>query len=123
MSGPLLKIEGLDVSLRRGDVRVLRSVDLSVEAGQVHGLVGESGAGKSMIGKAVLGVLPRALEVKGGRIALDGQDLLALPEREWRRIIGARTAMIERPMPDRRSLPITRIVIARQNRQKKKYVR
>jgi peptide/nickel transport system ATP-binding protein len=57
-------------------------------------LVGESGAGKSMIGKAVLGTLPRALQVTSGEIWLDGVDLLSLPASERRRRIGATAALI-----------------------------
>ena len=88
-----LAVERLDAGLRGGG-RVLRGVSLAVERGQVHGLVGESGAGKSMIGRAVLGVLPRAVEVTGGRIAMGGTDLLALPRRARRRLVGERTALI-----------------------------
>lgn len=89
-----LSIRNLSAMLRGGTQRVLRSVDLSVEAGEVRGLVGESGAGKSMIGKAVLGILPSAVTVVEGEILLDGRNLLALPQRERRRLIGTVAALI-----------------------------
>lgn len=73
---------------------VLRDVSLSVQAGEVCGLVGESGAGKSMIGKAVLGILPLAIEATGGEIILAGVDLQSLPAKERRQFIGAKTALI-----------------------------
>ena len=73
-----LSISNLSVSLNNG-TRILRNVSLDVGAGQVHGLVGESGAGKSMIGKAVLGTLPRAMNVTGGEIRFGDVDLLAMP--------------------------------------------
>lgn len=88
-----LSIKNLSVALTNG-LPVLRNVSLDVSAGEVCGLVGESGAGKSMIGKAVLGTLPRALKVTGGEILLDGVDLLSLPPRERRRLIGAQAALI-----------------------------
>ena len=60
---------------------MLRSVSLTVEPGEVRALVGESGAGKSMIGKAVLGVLPPSVRIVEGRIRLEGTDLGALRRR------------------------------------------
>ncbi len=88
-----LSIRNLSVRLRKGPP-LLRRVSLEVAAAQVHGLVGESGAGKSMIGKAVLGILPPSVEVTGGEIWLDGVDLLRLPQRTRRQKIGATCALI-----------------------------
>jgi peptide/nickel transport system ATP-binding protein len=88
-----LSIRNLSVRLKNGPP-LLRRVSLDVAAGEVRGLVGESGAGKSMIGKAVLGILPPSVEITGGQIVLDGTDLLALPPKERRRRIGATCALI-----------------------------
>lgn len=88
-----LQIEDLTVRLRNGPP-LLRRVSLGVEAGDVRALVGESGAGKSMIGKAVLGILPRAAEVSEGRILLEGEDLQTLAPKIRRRRIGAKVALI-----------------------------
>ncbi|MGD9864355.1 MAG: ABC transporter ATP-binding protein, partial [Pseudodonghicola sp.] len=87
-----LTIENLNAKV--GTAPILRDVSLSVEAGEVRGLVGESGAGKSMIGKAVLGTLPLAVEITSGRIVLDGEDLQAMRPRDRRRVIGAKAALI-----------------------------
>ena len=88
-----LSIRNLSVELTSG-MRILRNVSLDLGAGQVHGLVGESGAGKSMIGKAVLGTLPRAMRISGGEILLDGTDLLRLSPRDRRTRIGQTAALI-----------------------------
>lgn len=88
-----LSIRNLSVRLRHGP-QLLRRVSLDVAAGEVRGLVGESGAGKSMIGKAVLGILPPAVEISEGQIFLDGTDLLTLAPKERRRRIGAICALI-----------------------------
>jgi peptide/nickel transport system ATP-binding protein len=88
-----LTVQNLSVRLKKGPP-LLRRVSLQVAAGQVRGLVGESGAGKSMIGKAVLGILPPSVEITEGQILLDGTDLLALPPAERRRRVGATCALI-----------------------------
>ncbi len=89
----LLEIRDLSARIRHGPP-LLRSLNLTVEAGEVRGLVGESGAGKSMIGRAILGTLPRAIEITGGEIRLNGEDLLSLPRTRWRERIGASAALI-----------------------------
>lgn len=88
-----LSIHNLSVRLKKGPP-LLRRVSLDVAAGEVRGLVGESGAGKSMIGKAVLGILPPSIEITEGEVLLDGVDLLRLPPAERRKRIGALAALI-----------------------------
>ena len=89
-----LSISNLSIRLSGTPLRLLRDVSLTVKSGEVHGLVGESGAGKSMIGKAVLGILPRAVEIVSGTIELDGTDLLSLSSAEHRRRLGQSCALI-----------------------------
>ncbi len=92
MSG-CLDIKGLSAVLPNG-ARVLRSVSLTVQPGEVRALVGESGAGKSMIGKALLGVLPPIVRIVDGSIALEGVDLGGLSPKKRRTMIGEKTALI-----------------------------
>lgn len=95
MSGqpPALDIQNLSATLPNG-TRVLRSISLGVAPGEVRALVGESGAGKSMIGKAVLGVLPASVRIVEGSMRLEGDDLGALSAKARRALIGAKTALI-----------------------------
>jgi peptide/nickel transport system ATP-binding protein len=90
-----LVVENLSVALG-GDPRrrLLRSVSLAVAPGEVHGLVGESGAGKSMIGRTIFGILPRPVRVIAGRVTVGGRDILALPRAEQRRLVGHTMALV-----------------------------
>ena len=85
-----LSIQGLQVAIGSGSrsANVLRGVCLKLEPGEVRGLVGESGAGKSMLGRAVLGLLPVNATITAGTIAFEGRDLVAMPEPERRRLLG-----------------------------------
>ncbi|MDQ1184442.1 ABC transporter ATP-binding protein [Agrobacterium larrymoorei] len=95
MTQPLLAIEGLSaISTRDGGAPVLRDVSLTLERGEVRGLVGESGAGKSTIAKALLGILPSTVEIIGGFIRFEGRDLLALPRRELADMMGRDITLI-----------------------------
>ncbi|HUG63109.1 MAG TPA: ABC transporter ATP-binding protein, partial [Methylomirabilota bacterium] len=95
MTFPLLAIDNLSaVSTRDGGQPILRDVSLVLEAGGVLGLVGESGAGKSTIAKAVLGMLPAGVRLTAGRIAFRGRDLVTQPRREVRAIMGSEITLI-----------------------------
>lgn len=75
-------------------VDVLRNVNLQLERGKVLGLVGESGAGKSMIGRILAGHIPPGFEVTQGRVLFDNEELLSLDHKAWRRLLGRRIAFI-----------------------------
>ena len=94
---PLLDIAGLDI--RFPAQHAVRGIDLAVEAGQTHCLVGESGCGKSLSALAVMGLLPRNATGRASRIGFAGQDLSRMRERDLARLRGDRVAMIfQEPM-------------------------
>jgi len=92
----LLSVEDLRVEFwtQRGTVYAVNGVSFEIRAGETLGIVGESGSGKSVTALAILGILPRAARVAGGRAQFGGSDLLTLSDRELRRIRGAEIAMV-----------------------------
>jgi peptide/nickel transport system ATP-binding protein len=95
MTNPLISIEALSaISTRDAGQPVLRDVSLTLEKGEVRGLVGESGAGKSTIAKALLGILPSTVKVTGGWIRFEGRDLLAMTPRDLSAIMGRDITLI-----------------------------
>ncbi|MCD0451630.1 ABC transporter ATP-binding protein [Actinocorallia sp. API 0066] len=94
MSGPLLSVEGLTVRYRGGDADAAHAVDLTVARGETVALVGESGSGKSTTAHAVLGLLPPTARITGGRIRLDGADLVGLGDRGLRAVRGRRIGLV-----------------------------
>ena len=92
---PILSVRNLHLAI--GDRRrtpILRGVSLDIAPGEVHGLVGESGAGKTMIGKVILGIQPPRARITGGSVLFDGRDITHLPERERRRLMGRGLGLI-----------------------------
>ena len=101
MPSPTLLVEHLQVSFftERGEVRASDDVSLEVAPGQVVGIVGESGCGKSVCGRAIMGLVRPPGRVVGGRVVLDGQDLLGLSARQWCDVRGSKVSMIfQEPM-------------------------
>jgi peptide/nickel transport system ATP-binding protein len=87
---------------------VLRGVSLGLTPGRVLGLVGESGAGKTMVGKAVLGIAPGRARISGGSIFFDGRDITHLAGEARRALLGRAMALI--PQDPMSSLnPVRRI--------------
>lgn len=102
METPLLEIEGLRTwfDTDEGTARAVDAVSLRVREGEVVGLVGESGCGKSVAALSILRLVPSPPgRIAGGRVLFRGDDLLALTEREMTRIRGARISMVfQEPM-------------------------
>ncbi|MBI5929603.1 MAG: ABC transporter ATP-binding protein [Chloroflexi bacterium] len=97
MTEPLLAIENLYVTLiddRGKSKTILQGVSFEIYPNEVMGLVGESGSGKSMTALALMGLLPHRAQIHSGRIWFGGQNLLALPKREFSALRGSQIAMI-----------------------------
>ena len=96
MTAPLLEVAGLTVEFptRRGILRALDAVSFAIAPGEILGMVGESGAGKSLTGAAIIGLLAPPGRIAGGEVRLEGARIDALPAEAMRRIRGRRIGAI-----------------------------
>ncbi len=96
MSEPLLRLDNVTVEFptRRGVLRALDRVSFQIAPGEILGVVGESGAGKSMTGAAIIGLIERPGRITGGEIYLAGERIDNLPPEQMRLIRGRRIGMI-----------------------------
>jgi peptide/nickel transport system ATP-binding protein len=92
----LLQIRGLRIEGQSDDVwqPIVKGVDLELRRGEVLGLIGESGAGKSTIGLAAMGYARAGCRISAGTILFDGVDLLKLSPAEKRKLWGRRVAYV-----------------------------
>ena len=92
----LLEIKGLRVEASAGGKwkEIVRGVDLTLHRGEVMGLIGESGAGKSTIGLAAMGFTRDGCRISGGSVEFDGMELTTTPESDLRVLRGSRIAYV-----------------------------
>ena len=85
---PLLEVRGLRTSFytRDGVVRAVDGIDFTVDRGEIMGIVGESGCGKSVTSLSIMGLVSKPGRVDGGEVIFDGRDLLKLGSDEMRNI-------------------------------------
>jgi peptide/nickel transport system ATP-binding protein len=91
---PRLVVEDLKIVLAGSANDVVDEVSFTVQAGEVMGLVGESGSGKTTVALALLGHHRRGLRVAGGKVVLEGHDLLAMSDDELRTLRGAKVSYV-----------------------------
>jgi oligopeptide/dipeptide ABC transporter ATP-binding protein len=98
---PLLAVQGLEThfATAQGVLRAVDGVSFAIERGEVLGLVGESGCGKSVTSLSIMRLVPPPGRVAAGRVLFEGEDLLAKDAEAMRRVRGARIAMVfQEPM-------------------------
>lgn len=101
MSEPLLAIKGLSIAfpVQGRWPRAVDELDLEVRPGQIVGLVGESGCGKSMTALGVMGLVPPPGRIEAGQVIFEGRAMVGAPEERLRAFRGAQAAMIfQEPM-------------------------
>ena len=93
---PLVKIRDLKIEGLAGEdwLPIVNGIDLDLATGEVLGLIGESGAGKSTVGLAAMGFTRDGCRISGGSIEFDGIDLVAAPLEEKRSLLGRRIAYV-----------------------------
>jgi peptide/nickel transport system ATP-binding protein len=96
VTAPLLEVRRLRVEFptRRGTLLALDDISFDISPGEVLGVVGESGAGKSLTGSAIIGLLEPPGRIAGGEVRLDGQRIDNLPYEQMRRIRGRKIGAI-----------------------------
>ena len=94
-SGPLLEVHDLrvDFHLGGGTVRAVDGLSYALGAGRTLAVIGESGSGKTVSSRAIMGLLPRSATVSGS-VRFGGEDLLGLSDKAMRRHRGADIAMV-----------------------------
>lgn len=98
---PVLKVENLSIALhsKGRDFPAVSEMNFSIAAGEVFGLVGESGCGKSLCALTIAGLLREPMHITQGQVLLEGRDISRLPNKDLRRLRGDRVAMIfQEPM-------------------------
>lgn len=96
MTGPLLSVRNLNVEFRTpaGPVTAVDGIDLTLNRGEVLGIIGESGSGKSVTMRSLLRILPEARTTISGDIRVDGRDVLGLRGRELAAYRGGEVSMV-----------------------------
>lgn len=96
MSEPILEINDLHVRFRMdfGEVQAVRGVSFSINQGEIYGMVGESGCGKSVIASSILRMVPPPGEITAGSIVFEGEEIIGLSDKKMRTIRGKRISMI-----------------------------
>ena len=100
-AAPVLEVDNLTLRRAGSDnpARLVQSVSFSVAPGECLALIGESGCGKTLTSMAILGLLPKAIQIEGGSVALEGTDILGYSQRQYGKVRGRKIgAIFQDPM-------------------------
>jgi ABC-type glutathione transport system ATPase component len=93
---PLLDVRQLSVGFPHsgGIATALRAISFTLARSEVLGIVGETGAGKSVLARSIIGLLPGGGQITGGDVVFAGRSLLSMPEHHYRQLRGGRISLI-----------------------------
>ena len=93
---PILDVRDLrtEIAVSNGAVHAVDGVSFTVDRGELLGVVGESGCGKTMTALSIMRLLPSGGRIAGGRVLLGGEDLAAMSDKEIRKVRGKRIGMV-----------------------------
>jgi peptide/nickel transport system ATP-binding protein len=95
----LLSVRGLSLEVARTGQKVVNDISFDIASGEIFGIVGESGSGKTLATRALISLLPPAIQVTGGSISYKGRDVLDLNAGQLRRLRGAEVGVVfQEPM-------------------------
>ncbi|KQQ35527.1 peptide ABC transporter ATP-binding protein [Rhizobium sp. Leaf306] len=95
----LLSVRGLSLEVARTSHKVVNDISFDIASGEIFGIVGESGSGKTLATRALISLLPQAIQVTGGSISYKGRDVLGLNAGQLRRLRGAEVGVVfQEPM-------------------------
>lgn len=90
----VVKVQGLDISITRGGIKIVENISFEIEPGEILGLVGESGSGKTTVSMALLGHTRKGAVIEAGSILIDGHQIVAGKDSELRALRGGTIAYV-----------------------------
>ena len=90
----VVKVQGLDISITRGGIKIVENISFEIEPGEILGLVGESGSGKTTVSMALLGHTRKGAVIEAGSILIDGHQIVDGKDSELRALRGGTIAYV-----------------------------
>jgi peptide/nickel transport system ATP-binding protein len=91
---PLLEVKELTLGREKGSVPLVKGISFCIEEGEIYGLLGESGSGKTITALSIIKLLPPGIKIYSGKVFFKGRDLLELSEAGLRKVRGKEIALI-----------------------------